>query len=149
MAKSPSAAGPKRPAQTHAKTAPARPRRTPWLEWVAAGIGLALTASVVGVIGREALMGDSSAPAIELKAMGVEKTATGYVLTFKATNVGGRPAAQVLVEGELAVAGAEPETAEATFDYVPDQSSRIGGLFFKADPSSGAVTLSSRGFVEP
>ncbi len=137
MAKSPSAK-PARP-----------PARTPWLEWVAAGLGLVLTIGVVGVIGREALVGDRSAPAIALRATGVEKTAQGYVLTVEATNTGGRPAAQVLVEGELAIAGAEPETAEATFDYIPGRSSRLGGLFFKDDPAAGALVLSSRGYVQP
>jgi uncharacterized protein (TIGR02588 family) len=123
--------------------------QTPLLEWVSAAIGLVLTLGVIGVIGWEALNADDTPAAIKVESLGATPTGSGYVLQVRVTNTGGSPAAQVAIEGELTPPGGEAETAEATFDYVPDHSTRTGGLFFTADPAVGALKLRAKGYVAP
>jgi uncharacterized protein (TIGR02588 family) len=123
---------------------------TPALEWIAAAVGAALALFVIGVIGWEALHArEARPPSILAERLGVSPIAGGYLVEIRVSNRGGRPAAQVLVEGELASPGVEPELSEATFDYIPDSSARTGGLFFKSDPALGTLTLRAKGFVEP
>ena len=123
---------------------------TPALEWIAAALGTALTLFVVGVIGWEALHSrQTKPPAITAERLGVASVAGGYLVEIRVANRGGRPAAQVLVEGELASPQGDPEVSEATFDYIPDSSARTGGLFFRSDPAAGTLTLRAKGFVEP
>jgi uncharacterized protein (TIGR02588 family) len=122
---------------------------TSLLEWIAGGIGLLLLLLVFGVIGREALFGDRSPPAVLVERVSAEAVPGGYLVRIRVRNEGGSSAAQVVVEGELTRPGAEPETGEATFDYVPQGSSREGGLFFTSDPADGQLALRAKGYVEP
>lgn len=140
------AASPPKSKPSRAKPAPPA---TPLLEWIAAGLGLATVLLALGLIGAEALRADTSPPSVAVQQLGVRQTEAGYVVTVRAANVGGSPAAQVRVEGELAVPGAPPQTAEATFDFIPDHSAREGGLFFTTDPRQGALSLRASGFVDP
>lgn len=73
----------------------------------------------------------------------------GYVAEIELANTGGRPAAEVVVEGMLTLADGSPETSYVTFDYIADRSKRSGGLFFKGDPRAGELALRAKGFVEP
>ncbi|NBB14338.1 TIGR02588 family protein [Caulobacter sp. SLTY] len=139
----------RKPAAKPAQKSKATADTTSVLEWIAGGIGLLLLLLVVGVIGREALFGDRSPPAVLVEQVGAQAVPGGYLVRIKVRNDGGRSAAQVVVEGELTRQGAEPETGEATFDYVPPGSSREGGLFFTADPAAGELALRAKGYVEP
>ena len=53
-----------------------------------------------------------------------------------------------MVEGELKGEG-EIQTAEASFDFIADHSSREGGLFFEGDPRRGELTLRAKGYAAP
>lgn len=121
----------------------------PVLEWVAAALGLALTALVVGVIAWEAFDTDATPPAMRIAVQSISPAAGGYVAEIALTNEGGQPAGQVTVEGVLAASDGAPEVSEVTFDYVPDHSTRKGGLFFRADPRGRELQLRAEGFVEP
>jgi uncharacterized protein (TIGR02588 family) len=122
---------------------------TPVLEWIAAAIGLVVLVGVTGFVASEALRPDETPPRIVVQSLGVEKTEAGYLVRIRAVNRGGSAAAQVVVEGELVKAGAKPETAEATFDFIADHSSREGGLFFRGDPAAGALTFRAKGYAAP
>ena len=130
-----------------------QPRRgsqgpTPVLEWIAAGVGLVVLIGTVGFIGSEAFRPDRSPPQVVVERLGVRATEAGYLVSVRAINKGGSAAAQVVVEGELETGG-EPETAEATFDFIADHSSREGGLFFESDPGQGKLTLRAKGYAAP
>lgn len=143
------AAASRKPGAQSSAQSSAQPE-TPLLEWISAAVGLIVTLGLIGVIGWEALNPDPTPPAMVVEQRGVTATPSGYVLEVRVTNRGGSPAAQVIVEGELTPpTGGPPETAEATFDYVPDHSSRAGGLFFQADPRQGELKLGAKGFAEP
>lgn len=136
---------------TSKPTAEASPgaQGTPLLEWIAGAIGLALVLLTGGVIGQEALFGDPSPPAITVAAGQIHAVKGGWLVEIEAVNEGGSPAAQVAVEGELTLPGQPAQTAEASFDYVPDHSRRPGGLFFTHDPRTGQLTLRAKGYTEP
>ena len=125
-----------------------QPGATPVLEWVAAGVGLVVLLATIGFVGAEALRPDNSPPQVVVERLGVRETDAGYLVSVRATNRGGSAAAQVVVEGELQTGG-EPETAEATFDFIADHSSREGGLFFQSDPRQGALILRAKGYAAP
>ncbi len=136
------------PARTRPRVSPGA-RGTPLLEWMAGGLGLLLVLLTAGVVGHEALFGDPSPPAITVEARQVHAVKDGWLVEIEVINSGGSPAAQVAVEGELILAGKDPEMAEASFDYVPDHSRRRGGLFFADDPRGGQLSLRAKGYVEP
>ena len=123
--------------------------RTPALEWIAAAIGLAVILAIVGVIGREAMLGEASQPpSIQITQKRVIALEKGFLLEFEATNRSSATAAGVSVEGTLR-SGDNVETATATLDYVAGQASASGGLFFKEDPRRGDVQLRALGYQEP
>lgn len=127
---------------------PARSTNTiPPLEWASAAVGLALAGSVLGLTAWDAMFGVASPPSIEVRLVEVHPTAHGFLARVEAINHGGEPVAQVVVEGVL---GEDPkaETATATFDYIPEQSSAKGGLIFEDDPRAGPLKLRAKGFID-
>lgn len=142
--------------KTAASKAPARssgkagtPGDTPVLEWIAAAIGLVVLVGVIGFVGAEAFRPDTSPPQVVVERLGVERTEAGYLVRVRAINRGGSAAAQVVVEGELETSAGEPQTAEASFDFIADHSAREGGLFFESDPGQGRLTLRAKGYAAP
>lgn len=126
------------------------PGQTPLLEWLAAGIGLALMLGLLGVIGWEALHGGpEEAPAIELSLRRIAPTPAGYVVEFEALNRAGGTAQSVEIEGALIQGGGPVETSSVTLDYLPGHSRRGGGLFFRRDPRHGRLELRALGFQTP
>jgi uncharacterized protein (TIGR02588 family) len=123
--------------------------KTPWLEWIASGVGLLLTIGVFGVIGWQAFDNPSEPPAIVVEVERVVQVEGGYRVDFRASNRTGSAAAQVEVEGRLSVEGEEPSTSSAMFDYIPGRSSREGGLFFARDPRQGQLSLRPLGYSVP
>lgn len=122
---------------------------TPALEWIAGGIGLLLVLALLGVIGREALAGESDQlPAIEVRVMRVEPVSSGFVVEFEAANRTGGTAAAVEIGGELE-AGDETETSGAVLDYVPAHGRVKGGMFFTHDPRRYKLEIRALGFQTP
>jgi len=145
MAKTVRRAPAAKPAKPTAKTPPP----TPLVEWLAAAVGLILVVATLVLIASEALMADPSPPQVEVRAVEIRSSGPGFLVVVEARNVGGSPAAGVLVEGELERGDAPPETAEANFDFIPDHSARRGGLFFQTDPRQGRLALRAKGYSEP
>ncbi len=127
----------------------ARPEaRTPWLEWVASGVGLLLAVIVFGLIGWQAMNDASEPPAINVEVGNVTSVPGGFRVEFRARNTGGSAGAQVEIEGILSGGGAD-EISRVVFDYVPGHSERQGGLFFTRDPRTGHLLLRARGYSPP
>lgn len=130
------------PRKTPSKRAPAND--IPPLEWVAAGIGLVLAGTAMGLTAWDAMFGVKGPPAIEVRLTQVTQTAHGYVAEIEAFNHGGTPAAQVEIEGM----SASGEPAGVTIDYIPERSRAKGGLIFEQDPRGGALKLRAKGFAD-
>jgi uncharacterized protein (TIGR02588 family) len=73
----------------------------------------------------------------------------GFRINFEIFNDGTSTAAAVQVRGELLQDGRPAETAEASFDYVPGQSSSRGGLLFTQDPQDREISIRAIGYTEP
>ena len=128
---------------------PSAAAHTPWIEWVASGVGLLLTLGVFGLIGWQALSDAGSPPMITVETTEVAPVMGGYRVMFRAHNIGGAAAAQVLIEGVLSRSNSPGETSDVVLDYIPGHSAREGGLFFSQDPKSGGLSLRAAGFAEP
>lgn len=137
---------PKTPARAASASAA---KRTPLIEWLAAGVGLALILATLAVVGSELFRADESPPRFVVRAVAVEAVPGGFHMVVRVHNEGGSPAAGVVVEGELTPPAGPVETAEATFDFVPDHSSHDGGLYFESDPRQGELKLRAKGYAEP
>jgi uncharacterized protein (TIGR02588 family) len=124
--------------------------REPLLEWIAAGLGLVLTLGVIGVIGREAIAGETQQPpAIDVRAVSLRSMPSGFLVEVVAANRSGGTGAAVTIEGELKSGETSVETSDFTFDYVPGHAERRGGLFFKEDPRKHQLELRALGYQQP
>lgn len=125
-------------------------QRTPLLEWFAAGLGLLLTLGMLGIIGLEALRGDTSQlPAIEVRATRVLPVPSGFVVEIQAINRSGGTAAAVQIEGTLKSGETVIETSSLSLDYVPGHAERKGGLFFASDPRRHRLEIRPLGYQAP
>jgi uncharacterized protein (TIGR02588 family) len=124
-------------------------QQVPWLEWLAAGIGMLLVLGIFGLIGWQVFNDATTPPAITVHVENVARVEGGYRVLFQARNNAGEAAAQVEIDGKLSVAGTDPETSRVVLDYIPGHSTRRGGLFFTRDPRSGTLAVRAAGFAEP
>jgi uncharacterized protein (TIGR02588 family) len=123
---------------------------TPALEWIAAGLGLLLTLAMLGTIGWEMIAGGGDRPpAIEARIERIVPTGGGYVVEIALRNESPATAAAVQVQGELTKPDGEVATSGATLDYVPGESTRHAGLFFKEDPRLGRLEVRTLGYAQP
>ena len=58
-------------------------------------------------------------------------------------------AAAVQIEGELLDGERVIATSQVTLDYVPGNSERRGGLFFREDPEAHGLKVRALGYAEP
>jgi uncharacterized protein (TIGR02588 family) len=123
-------------------------RRSRW-EWVAAIASTLLVLGVVGYLLYDAVARPRTPPAVTVQADTVFKAGGLWLVEFRARNDGHQTAAAVRVEGELKEGEQTVETSEAVLDYVPGESVRRGGLFFRADPRAYRLELRAHGYQKP
>lgn len=70
-------------------------------------------------------------------------------MTFTARNVGSTTAAALTVSARLLDGERVIEEHEATIDYIPGQSERDGGFFFRVDPRQHRVEMTGEGYADP
>lgn len=142
---------PKPKQQPKARPRPAEKstKRTPVLEWIAAGLGLVLTLSVIGYLVREGVTEEPGPPVLTVSSTPAVRTGAGFVLPVTVKNAADQTAADVEVRGVLERPGEPPEERRATFAYVPGKGEAKGGLVFEGDPASGRLGLSAEGYAEP
>lgn len=122
---------------------------TPWLEWIASGVGLVLALGTLGAIAAEMLSGERPIPTVIVDSDGVVETPAGFVALIRARNPADATAAKVEIEGELRQGDDLLETSRIEFDYVPARSERRGGLYFKHDPRHYRLETRALGYSEP
>ncbi|MBA2239604.1 MAG: hypothetical protein H0W24_13045 [Lysobacter sp.] len=124
--------------------------KKPMLEWVSAGIGLALTLAMLGFLGWKAIdTSEAVPPAVAIDTGAITRVGAGYVVEITATNESATTAAGVEVEGRIMREGRVLATSTVTFDYVPGRSSRHGGMFFEQDPAAGMLQARALGYSDP
>jgi uncharacterized protein (TIGR02588 family) len=121
----------------------------PIWEWIVAGVGLVLVASVIGFLIYEAFTGKRLPPDVKLSVDSVVEIRNGFLVRITAVNEGGMTAEGVIVEAELR-SGTEPvERSRTTIDYLPPRSEKRAGLFFTRDPRQLDLQVRSLGYEEP
>jgi uncharacterized protein (TIGR02588 family) len=118
-------------------------------EWVAAAVSTLLVLGVVGYLLYDAVARPHTPPALTVQADTVLKAGGMWLVEFRAENRGHATAAAVKVEGALMEGEETVEASEAVLDYVPGESVRRGGLFFRADPRAYRLELRAHGYQEP
>ena len=122
---------------------------TSTLEWVAAAVGAVLFVAMIGYMAYIGLKAPDGTPRIEVSSSPPVHEDGIYVVEFHATNVGTSTASAVVIRATLSRGGQEVETAEVTIDYLPTQSERSGGFFFRNDPAAHELELAAIGYVDP
>jgi uncharacterized protein (TIGR02588 family) len=121
----------------------------PILEWIVAGIGVLLVASVIGFFLYEAFAGNQMPPQVKLSIGPVIQTSNGYLIQITAVNQGGSTAKGVVIEGELRRDIETVERSELTIDFLPPRSEKRAGLFFTRDPRAFKLQVRPFGYEEP
>ena len=120
---------------------------TPLLEWIAAAAGASVLAVVIGVIIYSLVTNsEKTPPTFAFETVEISRSGDRWHVGFRITNSGGRPASSVKVIASLQGGG---EMAETTLRYVPNGSSRAGGVYFLADPNSDIVRFRVSGYEVP
>ena len=122
---------------------------TPLLELIVGGLGTVLVGGAIAFLLYHALVRDDSPPDIRVAAEQVLDLESGYLVRFRASNAGHSAAAQVTIEGELAVPDGGIEVSDVVLDYLPPRSDRRGGLLFSEDPRNGELRLRATGYAKP
>lgn len=121
----------------------------PIWEWIVAGVGLVLVASVIGFLIYEAFTGKRLPPDVKLSVDSVVQTGNGYLVKVTAVNEGGQTAEGVSIEGELRTGTESLERSRTTIDYLPPRSEKRAGLFFTRDPRKFELHVRPLGYEEP
>jgi uncharacterized protein (TIGR02588 family) len=124
---------------------------TPFWEKVVGALGLVIVLGVVGFLLYEAVQPQTQAE-IVAQVQSITPQAGGYLVEFEASNHGRQTAASVAIEGTLydpSQPDRSVETAEVTFDYIPDRSGRTGSFVFEHDPRQYELRLQVKGFMDP
>lgn len=144
--------GSKMPALTESRSTSQKQQEKdaiPIWEWIVAGVGLVLVASVIGFLIYEAFTGKRLPPDVKLSVDSVVEIRNGFLVRITAVNEGGMTAEGVIVEAELR-SGTEPvERSRTTIDYLPPRSEKRAGLFFTRDPRQLDLQVRSLGYEEP
>ena len=137
-------------ASSESKSGPTKSQATdiPRVEWIVGGIGLLIVMLTIAVLLYEAVAGDKSPPDIKLTVKSIESLRNGFLVTVRAENEGGEPAARVAVKAELMEEAKVTDESETQFEYLPPHSSRDAGVFFTRDPRDGEVRLKALGYEE-
>ena len=124
------------------------PRPPAW-EWLISGFGVLLIVAVIGAMIYRAVANEDMPPAFELSVVSVAQSGDGYVATFRVRNLGTQTAANLGIEGSLQRSAESTEKASTNLTYVPGNSEREGGLFFKNDPRQSQLMLRATGYEKP
>lgn len=124
-------------------------RRTPFLEWVFAVIGLVLVVGVVGFLIYEISTDEGKPANLSVKIEQIIPNDKGFQVKFTLENTGDETAADVTVEGEIKKDAESLEKSDVTVDYVPSHSEKKGGMFFTEDPRSNEFVIRAKGYNEP
>lgn len=119
------------------------------IEWIAAGLGGAILVSTIGYMVYYGLTTENGPPVVAIEQGPVERAGAGYLVRFTARNDGQSTAAELHLSGTLRNGDAVVERSGAVIDFLPEGSTREGGLFFTHDPSGLALELRAEGYVAP
>jgi uncharacterized protein (TIGR02588 family) len=126
-----------------------RAEGTSLVEWLAAGVGAALFAAMIGYMIVVGLKETEGVPSVRISAETPVRQGDTFLVSFDARNEGNQTASGLVVRATLSQGETEIETSEVTIDYLPTGSTRSGGFFFRHDPQAYSLKLAPAGYVDP
>ncbi|MEQ8699399.1 MAG: hypothetical protein RLT05_22940 [Bauldia litoralis] len=128
----------------------AKERGTSTWEWAVAAVGGVILSGMVGYLVWDAIAGSAGGPPdITVAPAATIVAGDRYLVEIVVANRGQATGADVRVRGALIDGDQTLEESTVTFDFVPKQSTRRGGLYFAHDPHSARLSLRVEGYVEP
>ena len=122
---------------------------TPILEWVLAAVGVMVAVGIVAYLVFLGLSTGSGPPDLQARAVRTVAQGSSHMVLVEVENVGGGPAAAVVVQGRLFDDGTEVQTSEATIDYVPVNSTTDAAIVFSVPPDQFELQLRVLGYTTP
>lgn len=119
------------------------------IEWATAAIGAVIFVGMVVYLAVAAVTEMDGAPKIAFSTTAPIRQDGGFLVAFKATNTGLATATSLVVAARLMEGETEIEHREVTIDYLPVQSSRGGGLFFRRDPGRYRLEIEAQSYLDP
>jgi len=121
----------------------------PPTEWAVGALGFFLMLALLAYFLIQAIGAAPTPPNIVVNVDSIASRTAGFVAELSARNLGERTAAQIVIEGELVVNGAEVERRGIVLDYLPEQSVRRAALVFRHDPRLGELRVRAVSYREP
>ena len=122
---------------------------TPLWEKIVGVAGLVLLCVGFAYLSWEKITREKSPLHISFAIDSIVEVETEFLVKVKVENAGFQSATALQVEGALLMDGKEVETHEMQVDYIPSNSNRRIGVFFKQDPRLGTLEFRALGFQEP
>ena len=122
---------------------------TPLWEKMVGALGLALLCSGFIYLTWVEITNEKSPIQIVFDVDNIAAVDNHFLVTVSVKNSGLQSAAVLQVEGILLKDGRQVETSNVQIDYLPSNSDRKIGLFFKQDPRSGTLEFRALGYQEP
>ena len=126
-----------------------RKGETPVLEWMLGFTGAALLVVLVAFLIRDAVTGPSAPGEINTEIIEVAPAGDSFIVRFSMRNAGGEALSNLQVSAHVMDGEEEIESARATIDYLPAESSREGGFFLRNDPRRYSVEIRPEGYQKP
>lgn len=111
--------------------------------------GFLVVAAMAGYLFYNAVWGEKTPPDILVSVESIEQNGEDFLVIFRARNDGGEAAANVKVEALLRMGIMDTESATTTLNYIPANSARKGGFFFRKDPRRGRLVLTVTAYQKP
>jgi uncharacterized protein (TIGR02588 family) len=119
------------------------------IEWIVSTTGTLLFLFTLMFVLVNAITNSKTPADIKVKLLSVHENGDDFLLNVEVENKGNASVEGLEIEALLTNAGTEIEKGVTTFDYVPGNSKRKGGIFFKNNPQDFTLTLRPLGFEEP
>lgn len=120
-----------------------------FLEWIVFAVSLILVMGVIGYLSYDAATLGNSPPDIQVRLGASETRTQRFVIPVIVVNTGDETAEGVRVEVELKRDGADTETGELEFPFVPRGGQREGFVAFNHDPNTGRLETRVLGYEKP
>jgi uncharacterized protein (TIGR02588 family) len=122
---------------------------TPLWEKIVGMLGLVLLCFGFAYLSWENITKETSPLHISFAVGSIIEVETEFLVTVNVENTGFQSATALQVEGVLLKDGKKIESHRMQIDYIPSNSNRRIGFFFKQDPHLGTLEFRALGFQEP
>jgi uncharacterized protein (TIGR02588 family) len=121
----------------------------PAWEWFVAGIGALLVLACFGYLAYHAMARGDGPPAPEIRLLSVERQEGGHLIRVRVYNRSASTAEGLRLAGLLLRDGEVVERSQVVLQYLPGDSWREAGLYFRRDPAVFELRQAPQGYEVP